>query len=710
MTTLYTLALLLIGVIATNIIKEFIPKIPEAFILIAVGVAMSFTSIFKNFELEPEFFMLMIIAPIMFIDGQKQSFAKIKQRFEGIWLLSVVLAVMTTLVVGIITNHIEVTWTLPLAITLAAIITPTDAVAVKSLTAGTDMPEGVGEALELESLFNDATGLVMLDLALSVLSQGTFSVVHGLEHFFFVAIGGILVGTVLGFLIVALRVNLQQRASNPETTIIPISLLTPFAVYLLAEHVGTSGILAVVATGMVHNWESSRLRLTSTTVQLTSRTIWQTIADVLNDIVFLILGISLPGVWLSITKLGVSATLQLIALSVLIYVIMLILRYFWALRDNHNKQHRRKSNSFTLFFGDRNNKQHKFYARIFAISGVHGTVTLAMAFSLPYKIAGHAFPYRETLIIIATLVILISMLVSAIVLPLQLPAKIESYTVDDLNQTRDKMIDYASLKILDHVSDHNIRETLSTQLQSQKNKLFMMDDRKHASPQFLELLADTQDFALAYIHSDSITQTYSPNVIGIYAKVLQRTRNNGPKQTMSFKHQLKRTFRRYARESTWHIANGVITRAQRERFRKNKLATDSTFAANIKKWTDTRDELIALNNDLTHATDTYLDNKLRERLAAQHSDNDHIYFVREAMNRFFSRVKRDYKDESVPVSSALYIQAFQYEYDFVQQGVSGGSIVQPMASTLYKEINQAQMLQLDQTEQFDTDDYTESKV
>ena len=290
------------------------------------------------------------------------------------------------------------------------------------------------------------------------------------------------------------------------------------------------------------------------------------------------------------------------------------------------------------------------------------------------------------------------------------PAKIESYTVTDLNQTRDKMIDYASLKILDHVSDHNIRETLSTQLQSQKNKLFMMDDRKNASPQFLELLADTQDFALAYIHSDSITQTYSPNVIGIYAKVLQRTRNNGPKQTMSFKHQLKRTLRRYARETTWHIANSVITRAQRERFRKNKLTTDSTFAANIKKWTDTRDELIALNNDLTHATDIYLDDKLRERLDAKHNDNDHIYFVREAMNRFFNRVKRDYKDESAPVSSALYIQAFQYEYDFVQQGVSGGSIVQTMASTLFKEINQAQMLQLDQTEQFDTDDYTESKI
>jgi CPA1 family monovalent cation:H+ antiporter len=83
------------------------------------------------------------------------------------------------------TKQIEAQWTFPLALALAAIVTPTDAVAVKSMTGNNDMPKGVGEALELESLFNDATGLVMLDLALSVLSKGTFSVVEGIGHFLF---------------------------------------------------------------------------------------------------------------------------------------------------------------------------------------------------------------------------------------------------------------------------------------------------------------------------------------------------------------------------------------------------------------------------------------------------------------------------------------------------------------------------------------------
>lgn len=163
MTTIYTVLLLIIGVIGTNIIKQFIPKIPEASVLIFVGVDLSFTRIFHHFELEPEFFMLVVVAPLMFLDGQQQSFIKIKKRFSMIFLLSVVLALVSASAVSLLANWIESDWTLPLAIALAAIVVPTDTVAVKSLTADRQMPESVNDALELESLFNDATGFIMLD-------------------------------------------------------------------------------------------------------------------------------------------------------------------------------------------------------------------------------------------------------------------------------------------------------------------------------------------------------------------------------------------------------------------------------------------------------------------------------------------------------------------------------------------------------------------
>ena len=248
--------------------------------------------------------MLVVIAPLMFLDGQQQSFAVIKKRFRMIFTLSVLLAAVSAIAVGFLSSWIESAWPLALAIALAAIVVPTDAVAVKSLTAGTEMPAGVNNALELESLFNDATGLVILDLALSVLKSGHLSLLEGLAHFVFVAGGGVIIGIIGGFAIVWIRSNITFRTLNPDTTVITISLLTPFAIYLLAESAQTSGILAVVATGIVHNWESRKLKLTSTNVQLTQTTIWQMISTLLNAVVFLLLGIALPTVWQEIQAIG----------------------------------------------------------------------------------------------------------------------------------------------------------------------------------------------------------------------------------------------------------------------------------------------------------------------------------------------------------------------------------------------------------------------
>lgn len=134
---------------------------------------------------------------------------------------------MTVLLVAVLTNNIMGSWIFPLAICFAAIVTPTDAVAVKSIISGKKMPEGVNEAVEFESLFNDATGLVLLSLGLSVLESGHFSIWEGLGRFIFVSIGGIIIGLVVGALLVRIRTAINLRATRPEATIIPISILTP---------------------------------------------------------------------------------------------------------------------------------------------------------------------------------------------------------------------------------------------------------------------------------------------------------------------------------------------------------------------------------------------------------------------------------------------------------------------------------------------------
>lgn len=685
MNEFYLVALLLVGVIVVNVVKQLVPRIPEAFLLIAMGWGLSFMPVFHNFKLEPEFFMLLIIAPLMFIDGQKQSFANIRKRFQGIFLLSVVLAVVTAVVVGLITKQIEAQWTFPLALALAAIVTPTDAVAVKSMTGSNEMPKGVGEALELESLFNDATGLVLLDLALSVLSKGTFSVVQGIGHFLFVAVGGVVIGIIGGFLLVMLRFNLNRHGKNPELTTIPISLLTPFAIYLLAEHFGVSGILAVVATGIEHNWEADRLRLTSTNVQLTARTIWSILSDILNDFVFLILGISLPEVARNVTQMGWRGAVALLGVSVLIYVAMWIVRYAWVLRGN--------SPWIAAFFGDPKGDDRPFFARLFAVSGIHGTVTLAMAFSLPNRIAGHAFPYRNELIAIATFVILISMVMSAIVLPRKLPQKTEAYTMADLDHIRNKMVDYVILQMRSQIEDHAVRETLTDQLQSQKSNRLTVD-RAQTTANYTALLSETKEVVDNFLHCDDVNERYSPEVVNLYDRIFQRVLVESKRDHLGLR--MKHTIKHWKKELFWHTSHRVITKKQRLRFQAAKMADNPQYSERVETWQATRDALLALNSEVTDTIDQYLDTVLTNRLKQKHSDNDFVYLVRRTMNHFCAHVKHDYQKSAAVVPDILYVQAFQHEYDFVQQGINAGYINQSIAGVLYTEINQAQLLQLQQ--------------
>ncbi|XOW22881.1 cation:proton antiporter [Lactococcus lactis] len=253
MSAISFIAVMMIGVIGANIIKEFFPQISETFILIGVGLILSFLTEFQNFELEPEFFMMLIIAPLMFYEGSKTSLKKVRKNFRGIFFLSITLAVVTVLLVAVLTNNIMGSWIFSLAICFAAIVTPTDAVAVKSIISGKKMPEGVNEAVEFESLFNDATGLVLLSLGLSVLESGHFSIWEGLGRY--ICLMWNYNWLVIGALLVRIRTAINLRATRPEATIIPISILTPFFIYLLAEHFGTSGVLAVVAAGLIHNFE-----------------------------------------------------------------------------------------------------------------------------------------------------------------------------------------------------------------------------------------------------------------------------------------------------------------------------------------------------------------------------------------------------------------------------------------------------------------------
>lgn len=399
----------------------------------------------------------------------------------------------------------------------------------------------------------------------------------------------------------------------------------------------------------------------------------------------MILGISLPEVARNVTQMGRQGAAALLGVSVLIYVVMWVVRYAWALRGD--------SASISAFFGDRKSDERPFFARLFAVSGIHGTVTLAMAFSLPNKIAGHAFPYRNELIAIATFVILISMVVSAIVLPWKLPQKTEAYTMADLDHIRNKMVDYVILQMRSQIEDHAVREALTDQLQSQKSNRLTVD-RAQSTANYNALLSETKEVVDNFLHCDDVNNRYSPEIVNIYDKILRRVLVESKRNhfTLRMKHSIKH----WKKEVLWHTSHRVITRDQQRRFRDARIAENPELSEQIKQREVMRDDLLALNNEVTDTIDNYLDTVLENRLKQKHSDNDFVYLVRRTMNHFCAHIKHDYQKSAATVPDILYVQAFQHEYDFVQQGINAGYINQSIAGVLYTEINQAQLLQLQQ--------------
>ena len=198
----FSVLLLVMATVVANIIYSLFPRVPLAFYQIGAGFILSWLPQFNHFQLEPEIFFLIILAPLMFNEGQNTSYLSLRRHFKAIISLAIVLAILTIFIAGGLTSWLWPALPTALAMSLAAIVTPTDAVAVSSITANVQVPQNVMETLENESLFNDASGIVALNLAVVAFSTGAFSVTASVGRFIVVFLGGVLVGIILGGLLV----------------------------------------------------------------------------------------------------------------------------------------------------------------------------------------------------------------------------------------------------------------------------------------------------------------------------------------------------------------------------------------------------------------------------------------------------------------------------------------------------------------------------
>lgn len=410
--------ILLLAVVVSGAISRMLPvALPTPLVQIALGFVVGLTAHFRV-TLDPELFMLLFLPPLLFLDGWRIPKDALFKDLSTVVELALGLVLLTVVGMGFLIHWMIPAMPLAAAFALAAVVSPTDPIAVSAIAARVPIPKRMMHILEGESLLNDASGLVCLRFAIAAALTGTFSATDAALSFVWMAGAGIFVGVALTLVVTRAKAWVSRRFGEETGSQILISVLIPFGAYLIAEHVHASGILAAVAAGVTMSFaEISRQALAVTRMRRNS--VWDTIQFAANGIIFVLLGEQLPeilsGLDQTVEMTGHTSPWWLALYVVAIMAGLAALRFTWVWVSLRITLLRRAPGGKT---GAR--PPWRLVAAM-SFAGVRGAITLAGVLTLPLTLGdGTPFPGRELAVFLATGVILTSLVMASLGLPLLL--------------------------------------------------------------------------------------------------------------------------------------------------------------------------------------------------------------------------------------------------------------------------------------------------
>jgi len=375
---------------------------PRPITYVLGGVAFALIPSFPRVALEPGFFFLCFLPPLLFSDGWLMPLREFAKAKRPIITLATGLVVLTTVVVGFVAHGLVPTLTLPMAFALGAVISPTDAVAVTAIMQKLKVPTRLTIVLSGESLMNDATGLVGFKFALAAIMVGVFSLHAALLDFLWLAAGGLAMGLAVAYAVGKLRDWLIRVHSADPLIEITLSLLTPYAAYLAAQALGVSDILSVVVAGLYSGWRDP-VKMDAATRQ-TTWIVWSTVLFWLNGLAFVLLGLQFPTLLAAVRNyFSIGHLLWFVAA---IAGTAMLIRMAWIFPSAYLP--------FVLSAKVRATEDRPSWQSVLVAgwAGMRGTVTLAAALSIPLTLRdGVPFPGRDIVIFISFGVIAATLLV-----------------------------------------------------------------------------------------------------------------------------------------------------------------------------------------------------------------------------------------------------------------------------------------------------------
>ena len=435
MVTLEIALVMLATVLVSAILDQLFTRLPLPLIQIGCGVLVSLfiTKTEGAITLDPELFLVLFIAPLLFHEAREADKASLWHNRHSMFSYAIGLVVVIILVVGFTVNAFIPSIPLAAAFALGAALGPTDPIAVASVSKRANVPARQKTVLQGESLFNDASGIVSFQFAIAAVVTGSFSALQALERFAYSFIGALVLGILLGFLLIKLADKISDTGLENTTFHVSLELLTPFLAYLLGEALHVSGVILVVACGITMSIVPRGISPSASRINIVSSSVWDVFTFALNGVVFVLLGTQLPhafgNMWVENGISNVDLIIYIVVLTLIVHGI----RFIWTLCSEGRVYHHLKR---SLTFGERMRS-----AAIMTLSGSKGAITLAIMFTIPFYIQTNdgfvQFPQRDLLIFLACGVILLSLLGATFIVPLLAPRIDDSEEVkarDDIAQ------------------------------------------------------------------------------------------------------------------------------------------------------------------------------------------------------------------------------------------------------------------------------------
>jgi monovalent cation/hydrogen antiporter len=377
---------------------------PFPIVLVIAGLGLGFIPGLPSVALNPDLIFFVFLPPLLYAAAWVTSWRDFRYNLVSIVLLAVGLVTFTVFAMAGLAPRLFPGFDWRLGFLLGAVVAPTDAIAATSIARRVGLPRRIVDVLEGESLVNDATGLLALQLGLSMVASGhTPSVLGGIAQLAYLVAAGIGIG-----LLLAVAVEWFEHRIDDAAIEITLSLLVPYGAYLAAEAVRASGVLAVVACGLYLARKSTGFF--TPTVRIQAWAVWGSLSFILNGLVFVLIGLQLPGVVAGIKGIPLPTLLLDAALFTAALIVLRLLWVFpgayvaWLIRTRLLHQQEQPPRPRAIF--------------VVGWTGMRGVISLAAAIALPMTIAnGSPFPRRNLIIFLTFSAILATLVVQGLTLP-----------------------------------------------------------------------------------------------------------------------------------------------------------------------------------------------------------------------------------------------------------------------------------------------------